>query len=77
MENKPRYAVGDSVSVRQWDMTERPENHIGSPATVTKISKEHCGTGFMLRVKGTSGREGYLDQDWVTPWVSPMEGVQP
>jgi|GEM_PF-7090994 len=77
MKNEPRYKVGDLVSVAKWDKTERPEKQIGSPATVTKITKEHCGTGFMLCVKGTSGRDGYLDQDWVTPWVSPMEGVQP
>jgi len=68
MENAPRYKVGDLVSVAKWDATEHPRNRLGSPARVVRISKEHCGTGFMLTIKGTTGLDGYLDQDWVTPW---------
>ncbi len=77
MENAPRYKVGDLVSVAKWDATERPEVQIGSPAKVIRIFREHCQTGFMLGVQGPTGETGYLDQDWVSPWVSPMEGVQP
>lgn len=68
MQNAPRYKVGDLVSVAKWDATERPENHIGSPATVTGVSREYCQTGFMLALKGLTGREALLDQDWVTKW---------
>ena len=77
MENAPRYKVGDLVSVAKWDATQRPENRIRSPARVVQVNREVCQTGFMLYVEGPTHKAGYLDQDWVTPWVSPMEGVQP
>ncbi len=77
MENAPRYKVGDLVSVAKWDATQRPENRIRSPARVVSVTKENCQTGWMLYVEGPTHKAEYLDQDWVTPWVSPMEGGQP
>ena len=77
MENAPRYKVGDLVSVAKWDATQRPENRIRSPARVVQVNRAICQTGFMLYVEGPTCVAGYMDQDWVTPWVSPMEGGQP
>lgn len=77
MELTPRYKVGDLVSMAKWDATEAPHNRINSPAKVLSINREYCQTGFMLHVEGPTRETAYVDQDWVTPWVSPMEGGQP
>lgn len=78
MENAPRYKVGDLVSVAKWDATERPEVRIGSPAKVIGIDQCQCESGFLLALQGSNyGAKIQLDQGWVTPWVSPMEGGHP
>lgn len=71
MMNKPTmpYAVGEKVSVEKWDSAKSfPALDIGSPATVVKVTIDNlCGSGLMYTLRGSSGREVYLDSDWITP----------
>lgn len=66
-------AVGDLVSIERWDRTERHANRIGSPATVTDVSPAVCQSGFMVTVKGTSGRMLQADIGWLKPWDGTLK----
>lgn len=68
-DRKCHYVFGDWVSVDRWDRTERKQNQIGSPARVLSIVEEtHCESGFMVLIKGTSGRTLRLDSNWIAPY---------
>jgi hypothetical protein len=71
--NGPRYhecpyPVGHYVSTARYDRSERPANKIGWPALVILVEPVRCcESGFMVTVRGTSGREVRLDTNWLAP----------
>lgn len=69
--SQPEWAwvkVGMKVSAKRWDKTEHLSRQIGSPAVVTAVEGSRSQSGYLVTVRGASGREETLDMDWFDRW---------
>jgi hypothetical protein len=58
-------SIGQLVSVARWDKHDPPSKQLGSPATVIGVRKASCESGFMVKVRGSSGMVQDLDSGWI------------
>ena len=70
--NEP-FAMGELVSMREWDATVRSINRIGSPASVIDIRVANSETGWMVTVEGPKGDQIALDANWLRPWTPSIQ----
>lgn len=66
--NYPWVREGMAVSMEKWDATERDWNKIGSPARVLKVESARSQSGYLVTVRGPSGKQVTLDMDWFDGW---------
>lgn len=62
------YREGDIVSMRRWDLSERPENRYGdSVVTTIRHGVRNCESGTMVTVRSLKNptRVQELDKNWL------------
>lgn len=66
-------SLGQLVSVARWDKHDPPPKRLGDPATVLGVRKAVCESGFMVTIRGASGREQTLDANWLEKLWEPVQ----